>query len=193
MFGCFSRTVRLNDTVIRAWSRILGQVPGSKLLLNYKTFVDAGARTFFASRFAAFGTDPSRVHMVFTTPQPATWSAYNEVDIALDPFPHNAGTTTLEALWMGVPVVTLASCPPVGTLGAGILKPIGLTDWVAANEDDYVRIAVERSRDLPGLSKLRGMLRAQVANSPLCDSRRFADDLGAGYRQMWRRWCESLT
>ena len=191
-FGCFSRTVRLNHRVIGTWGRILAAVPDSLLVLNYRTFLDPAARSLFASRFARHGIDPARVRMIFTTPQSATWDAYKGIDIALDPFPHNAGATTIEALWMGVPVVTLAARPPLGRIGAMVLDLLGMRDWVAGTEEEYLRIAVEASRDLERLSRLHADLRRRFAASALCDPNAFTRELEAAYRQMWQRWCAQV-
>ena len=141
-FGYFGRTVRLNDAVLAAWARILHAVPGSRLMLNSAPFGEPAGREQMAARFAALGIDPARLDLVYTSPQPRTWAAYGEIDIALDPFPHNAGTTTIEALWQGVPVLTLAGRPTVGRFGAAILHAVGLDDWVTDDVDAYVARAV---------------------------------------------------
>ena len=125
-FGYFGRTVRLNDEVIAVWCRVLRAVPGSRLVLNSAPFDEAAGRDLFAGRFAAQGIGADRLDLVFTAPQTRTWAAYGAIDIALDPFPHNAGTTTIEALWMGVPVVSLAGRPSVGRFGDSILSAVGL-------------------------------------------------------------------
>lgn len=191
-YGCFSRTIRLNHRVVKIWSRILAAVPDAQLILNYKTFLDPAARSLFASRFAHHGIDPDRVRMIFTTPQSATWEAYKGIDIALDPFPHNAGATTIEALWMGVPVVTLAERPPLGRIGAMALGQLGMDDWVAETEEEYVGIAVSESRDPERLGRLRENLRRRFAASSLCDAETFTMELESSYRQMWQRWCTQV-
>ena len=109
--------MRLNDDVVAAWSRILHAVPGSRLVLNSAPYAEPAGRDDWAARFAAHGIGPDRLELICTTPQPRTWEAYGTIDIALDPFPHNAGTTTIEALWQGVPVLTLAGRPTVGRFG----------------------------------------------------------------------------
>ena len=134
-FGYFGRTVRLNDAVLAAWARILHAVPGSRLMLNSAPFGEPAGREQMSARFAALGIDPARLELVYTSPQPRTWAAYGEIDIALDPFPHNAGTTTIEALWQGVPVLSLAGRPTVGRFGAAILHAVGLDDWVTNDVD----------------------------------------------------------
>ena len=129
-FGHFGRTERLNDSVIATWARILHAVPRSRLILDNRPFQEAAFRDLFLARFASHGIDPARLDLVYSTPQSSAWAAYGGIDIALDPFPHNAGTTTIEALWQGVPVVTLAGRPTVGRFGASILHAVGLDDWI---------------------------------------------------------------
>ena len=129
-FGHFGRTERLNEAVIAAWARILHAVPGSRLMLNNRPFQEAPFRDLFLARFAAHGIDPARLILAYITPQSRPGQSYGDIDIALDPFPHNAGTTTIEALWQGVPVVSLIGRPTVGRFGAAILHAVGLDDWV---------------------------------------------------------------
>jgi len=188
-FGYFGRPERLNDRVVATWSAILAAVPGSRLVLNSKSFLDPGQRASFEARFGASGITPDRLSMVYTTPQPKTWAAYGEIDIALDPFPHNAGTTTIEALWMGVPVVTLTDRVPVGRFGASILGSVGLPDWVAADVDQYVIQAVRAASDLDALESLRQRLRPMFVDSPLHDGESLARYVERAMREMWKRWC----
>ncbi|QUD87231.1 O-linked N-acetylglucosamine transferase, SPINDLY family protein [Phenylobacterium montanum] len=188
-FGHFGRTVRINERVIEAWARILNGVPGSRLMLNTGPFGDEGVRERYRQRFAAHGIDPERLDLVYTTPQPNTWAAYGAVDIALDPFPHNAGTTTIEALWLGVPVVTMADRPSVGRFGLSILHAAELDDWVAEDIDAYVARAIAAAGDLPALAELRAGLRMRMQASPLGDGPGLAHNLERVYRGLWREWC----
>jgi predicted O-linked N-acetylglucosamine transferase (SPINDLY family) len=187
-FGYFGRTVRLNDNVLAIWTRILHAVPGSRLMLNSAPFGEpAGRRQMFA-RFAALGIQPERLDLVHTSPQPHTWAAYGQIDIALDPFPHNAGTTTIEALWQGVPVLSLAGRPTVGRFGASILHAVGLDDWITGDVEGYVQRAVTAAADIAPLTRLRAGLRARFAASPLCDAAGLAREFEAAYRTLWRQW-----
>jgi predicted O-linked N-acetylglucosamine transferase (SPINDLY family) len=188
-FGYFGRPERINDRVVAAWARILRTVPQSRLMLNSKAFSEAAFCDLMASRFAAAGVARNRLHMVYTSPQPKTWAAYGEVDIALDPFPHNAGTTTIEALWLGVPVLSVLDRPSVGRFGASNMGAVGLRDWVASDVDAYVALAAAKAKDLAGLAKLRAGLRARVAASPLGDGKGLARDLEAAFRSLWIEWC----
>ncbi|MCX7384364.1 MAG: tetratricopeptide repeat protein [Alphaproteobacteria bacterium] len=188
-FGYFGRTVRLNARVLRAWSLILNAVPGSRLMLNSAPYAEEAGREQIAARFAELGIARDRLALVHTAPQPRTWEAYGEIDIALDPFPHNAGTTTVEALWQGVPVVTLKARPGVGRIGASLLRAVGLDDFVAADETDYVARAIRAAGDIAALARLRATLRDRVATSPLCDAAGLAREMEAVYRAVWRNWC----
>ena len=190
-FGHFGRTIRLNDEVLDAWARILGAIPSARLCLNSAPFAEPAARVAFEQRFAACGGDADRLDLVFTAPQAITWRAYDGIDIALDPFPHNAGTTTMEALWQGVPVVTLAGRPGVGRIGAMLLGAAGLDDWITHDADAYVARAVGAAKDLAALAAVRRQLRARVAASPLGDAAGLAQAVEAVYRRLWRAWCVS--
>ncbi len=190
-FGCFSRTVRINEDVIALWAEMLHRVPKSILVLNSKPFAEKTTRELFEQRFAPHGIGPERLELIYTFPQPKTWAAYNNIDIALDPFPHNAGTTTIEALWMGVPVISLACRPSVGRFGASILGALDMSDWVAAEPDGYLEIAERWAKDLDGLAKLRAGLRARFEASAMRDGPGLARAVETGYRQLWTEWCES--
>jgi predicted O-linked N-acetylglucosamine transferase (SPINDLY family) len=189
-FGCFSRTARINEGVIGAWAGILNAVPGARLVLNSKPFRETASHAEWLARFASYGVAKERVSLVYTFPQTKTWEAYGGIDIALDPFPHNAGTTTIEALWLGVPVVSLASRPPVGRFGAAILGVAGLDDWVASDVQGYMRRAVAAASDLSALAHLRATLRQKFKASPLGGNpEALAREIEAAYRQLWIEYC----
>jgi predicted O-linked N-acetylglucosamine transferase (SPINDLY family) len=192
-FGYFGRTVRLNADVIAAWSRILLAVPGSRLVLNSATYAEPAGHKDWAARFAAHGIGPDKLDLICTTPQPRTWEAYGAIDIALDPFPHNAGTTTIEALWQGVPVLTLAGRPTVGRFGAAILHAVGLDDWVTGDVDAYIARAVLAAGDLDTLAELRATLRPLMAASPLLDATGLARTVERAYRDLWDEWREGAA
>ena len=117
--------------------------------------------------------------------------SYQRIDIALDPFPHGGGTTTCDALWMGVPVISLAGQTAVSRAGLTILTNVGLTELVAGSLEEYVKIAADLAGDLPRLAALRAELRQRMQASPLMDAPRFARNIEAAYRQIWRRWCDT--
>lgn len=185
-FGCFSRTIRLNDRTLAAWGQILAALPASRLKLDSLPFVDAGMRTDFARRLCRFGAREDQLDIGYTTPQAAVWDAYGTIDIALDPFPHNAGATTFEALWLGVPVVSKRDRIPLGRFGDSILGAAGLGDWVADDVPGYVAQAIAAASDLDALAALRAGLRARLAASKLGDAPAFGQALSEAFHGMWQ-------
>jgi predicted O-linked N-acetylglucosamine transferase (SPINDLY family) len=190
-FGHFGRPDRLNDTVIAAWARILHAVPDARLVLNSLPFREPAFRDLFTTRFGAHDIVADRLELLATAPQSRTWAAYGTIDIALDPFPHNAGTTTIEALWHGVPVVSLAGRPSVGRFGAMILHAVGMDGWVTSNVDEYVARAVAAAADTAALARERSELRQRIAASPLCDAPGLARHVETAYRDLWNAWARS--
>jgi predicted O-linked N-acetylglucosamine transferase (SPINDLY family) len=192
-FGYFGRPIRLNDRVVRVWSDILRACPGSRLRLDNKPFGSPGTQEDVRRRFLAHGIPAARLDLRDTPIHAAVLAAYNEIDIALDPFPHNAGTTSLEALWMGVPVLTLTDRPPVGRLGASLLGALDLHGWIARDDQDYVDKAARAARDLEGLAAVRAGLRARCERSALGDVEGLTRAMERLYRQCWREWCQSAA
>lgn len=186
-FGCFNNLAKVSDDTLRLWGRLLARLPGSRLMLKTFGLQDAEVRTRFIDRFAALGIDGSRLILEGPSSRVDLLSAYGRVDIGLDPFPCGGGTTTAEALWMGIPVITLRGGRWVGRVSTSILTTIGLDELVAASEDAYLDIAASLSADLPRLAELRSGLRTRVENSALCDRQRFAGVLEQAYREMWQR------
>ncbi|MES2935500.1 MAG: tetratricopeptide repeat protein, partial [Pseudomonadota bacterium] len=186
-FGCLSRTERINELVIDAWSAILRCLPSARLRLDSKNLRDDSLRKELEQKFIALGVAREQLQFGYTSP---VWSVYQEVDIVLDCFPHNSGTTTYEALWMGIPVITLAGRPSVGRMGASILGNLGKPEWIASDCDDYVERAVKLAQDIPALAHLRTTLRQSMRGSPLMDRHGFVTELETAYRTMWAAWCE---
>jgi predicted O-linked N-acetylglucosamine transferase (SPINDLY family) len=139
-----------------------------------------------AAKFAEYGIASDRLEIGFHSPP---WDVLRGIDIGLDCFPHNSGTTLFETLCMGVPYVTLAGRPSVGRLGSSILQGVGRPEWIAGTEDEYVAKAVELASDLERLAALRASLRTEMANSPLQDEAGFARKVEGAYRRMWEIWC----
>jgi predicted O-linked N-acetylglucosamine transferase (SPINDLY family) len=188
-FGSFSRTVRYNERCFRLWARLLDAIPNARLLLNALVFAEDATRALFMRRFAEWGGDASRLELIATSPQPATWEAYARLDVALDAFPHNGGATTFEALWMGVPSVSKRDRPPLGRFGDSILGACGLGDWVVDDEDAYIVRARAAVADPQALAELRRGLRDRLKASALGDESAYARDFAAALRGMWRAWC----
>ncbi|TRZ65498.1 MAG: tetratricopeptide repeat protein [Rhodocyclaceae bacterium] len=188
-FGCFNNLTKINDGVVALWAQLLAAVPNSRLLLKAKQLNEASARQSTVGRFAARGIVADRLSLEGFDPRAAYLNAYQRVDIALDPFPYAGGTTSVEALWMGVPVLTLAGERFLSRQGVGLLMNAGLPEWIAADSDEYVARAISHAGNLQQLATLRGGLRQQVLRSPIFDAPRFARHFEAALRGMWTQWC----
>lgn len=186
-FGSFNSLAKVNRGVIDLWVRVLEAVPGSRLLLNWRTLADPNERARLGDAFSRRGLDLSRLELRRGSRTDAgVLGEYSEVDIALDPFPFSGCLTTCEALWMGLPVVTWPRSRPVSRQSQTLLTAIGRTEWVARDAGNYVQIAASLAVDPKRLAALRREQRARMAASPLCDGRRFARNLEEIYRQVWR-------
>jgi predicted O-linked N-acetylglucosamine transferase (SPINDLY family) len=191
-FGSFNNPAKLSPATLDAWGSLLARLPQARLLLKGRPFADAATRALFLSRLGERGVAAERVELVAWMPSGAAHlGLYNRVDIALDPFPYNGTTTTCEALWMGVPVVTLRGDRHRGRVGASLLTQVGLKDWIASSMEEYLEIADTLAGDPDHLKYLRRTLRPRLAASPLCDGRAFARKIEAAYRTIWQHWCET--
>jgi len=187
-FGCFSNPAKLSDTCLALWARVLAATPGSRMLVKARGLEDVRAAARFRARFAVAGGDATRLDV-------SGWEGdfeshlrrYADVDIALDSHPYHGTTTTCEALWMGVPVVTLAGDAHVSRVGVSLLTRAGHSDWVARDRDDHVRIAAGLASDLDALAGHRATLRSRLRGSPLTNVRQLAHDLEAAYAEMTAR------
>ncbi len=189
-FGSFNNLSKVNDTVIALWSRILLAVPGARLILKYHCLSDAATRALVFERFRRCGIAEERLDLVGATPTTVEHlEIYSRVDIALDPFPYNGTTTTCEALWMGVPVITLAGATHAHRVGVSLLTRAGYRDFIAGSEQAYADIALSLARDHEKRARLRTELRETVKHSSLCDATAIAASVEAAYRSMWREWC----
>ncbi|HEY8749197.1 MAG TPA: tetratricopeptide repeat protein [Tepidisphaeraceae bacterium] len=185
-FGCLNSPSKLNVDVIATWSRLLATIPESNLILHC---LEGSQRDRIAHQFTTHGISPARLRFIGTQSLGAYFAQYNQIDIALDPFPYPGGTTSCDALWMGVPVITLAGKTALSRGGVSILSNVGLEHLIASSTGDYVQIAAALARDLPTLQLLRSSLRDRMRRSPLMNAPRFASDVEAAYRSMWRKWC----
>jgi predicted O-linked N-acetylglucosamine transferase (SPINDLY family) len=185
-FGSLNNFCKINDLVLQLWARVLTQVRNSRLLLSSGL---GSHRQRTIDFLAQHGVEPTRVEFVTPCPRKDYLELYHRLDIALDPFPYGGHTTSLDALWMGVPMVSLAGERPVSRAGLSILNNLGLPELVTFSEDEYVKIAVSLANDLPRLAELRQTLRPRMENSVLMDAPHFAHQIEAAYRAMWRDWC----
>lgn len=186
-FGSFNRYSKITPPVVELWSRLLNTLPGSRLILKASEFQDPGIVDLARTRFAAH-VDLRRLEFRGRSPYREMLAEYADVDIALDTFPHNGGATTMDALAMGVPVLTRAGDTMISRQSAAMLHACGLGGFVADTADQFIAIAARWNSDLAGLATLRNGMRARIADSTLTDGRRFARDFEAVMRQAWRGW-----
>lgn len=184
-FGSFNTLAKCGAEVVALWSAVLAALPGSRLVLKNRMLDADGARDHVAGLFADHGIGAERLVLRgWIAHDDGPLAAYHDIDIGLDPFPYNGTTTTCEALWMGVPVVTLRGHRHAARVGASLLGAIGRADWVAADAEDYKRIALALAADRDALADQRAGLRAVVSASPLRDEAGFARALEDAYRKM---------
>jgi predicted O-linked N-acetylglucosamine transferase (SPINDLY family) len=190
-FGSFNPLAKTTPEVVAAWSAILTAVPDARLILKSPAFGEPETRRRYHALFAAHGIEPPRLDFLVRSPTLGEHlSAYGRMDIALDTFPYNGATTTCEALWMGVPVITYAGTLHAGRVGLSLLSQVGLGELVAYDVESYVRKAVSLSQDREHLATWRSTLRTTMLRSPLCDASGFTRELEQAYRHMWRTWCQ---
>jgi protein O-GlcNAc transferase len=190
-FGSFNNPAKVSAATLDVWAKLLSRLPQARLLLKGKSFADATTRALFLARLGERGVATERVELVaWQAGTTAHLALYHRVDIALDPFPYNGTTTTCEALWMGVPVVTLQGDRHAGRVGASLLTQIGLTALIANSVEEYLENAVALARNPERLSDLRRILRPRMAASPLCDAPAFARKMESAFRTMRQHWCE---
>lgn len=193
-FGSFNNLAKINPQVIAVWARILQAVSDSRLTLKNVNLGEEPVQRSIRDAFARLGIASSRLELLGPDPSPvAHLDRYGGIDIGLDPFPYNGATTTCEALWMGVPVVTLSGTTHAGRVGVSQLSNLGLTELIAATPEEYVAIAVRLAGNLEGLSSLRAQLRMHFAASPLTNAQRFAANLERAYFAMWRDWLRDVS
>lgn len=188
-FGCTNNASKVTPEVIALWSRILHAVPQGRLMMKSHGLDTPERAQSLLDAFAGHGIAPGRLLLEGASPTAAYYRAYDRIDIALDPFPYNGGTTTFDTLWMGVPLVCLRSEPLIGRVTADLLNGLGLSELVALTPDEYVCIAVALSRDPGRLADYRQRLRGILKASPLMDVRGLTVALEDAYQAMWKRWC----
>lgn len=191
-FGSFNELPKLSPELVRAWAAILARVPDSTLLLKARAFSDEGTASRITRRFRDAGVAENRIKLLGRTPDLGSHLAlYAQVDVALDTFPYNGTTTTCEALYMGVPVVTLSGDAHVSRVGASLMKCLGLDNLIAETEEDYIDAAVSLAGDASERARLRGTLRDRMLRGSLTDKRAFVSDLESIYRSLWKTRCET--
>lgn len=185
-FGCLNNFCKVTPETLALWAQLLASVPGSRLVLH----APAGATAArVAAQFTSADIAPDRIELVGRVAAAEYFRTYGRIDLALDPFPYTGGTTTCDALWMGVPVVSLAGAVAVHRGGASLLANAGLGELVATTPAGYLALARDLANDRPRLAGLRGALRERLRVSPLMDADRFTRDLESAWRTLWREWC----
>jgi predicted O-linked N-acetylglucosamine transferase (SPINDLY family) len=188
-FGCLNNFCKVHPGVLDLWAKVMMAVPDSHLLLMAP---HGHARDWVEDRFKKNGVDSSRLQFVDRQEHVAYFDLYEEIDIGLDTFPYNGHTTSLDAMWMGVPVVTLVGSTVVGRAGWSQLSNLKLRKLAVQTPEKFVQIASELTKDLSRLADLRGGLRKRMQQSPLTDGAKFAANIEAAYRQMWQQWCGAV-
>ena len=189
-FGCLNNFSKVSPPALDAWCELLRRVPRSRFIVHAH---EGNHRREILGRFVERGIRPDRIEFAGYLVMERYLQMYNRIDIALDPFPYCGGTTTCDAFWMGVPVVTLAGHTAVSRGGASLLSNLGLPDLVTTNIEQYVERAAQLADDLPRLQSLRSGLRERMRASALMDAPAFARDVEAAYRRIWRTWCEQKS
>jgi len=185
-FGCFTVLRKLGEELLHCWASILSQVPNSRLILGAAGLGDAAVRVRIAETLRRAGVGEDQITFREMLPMDKYFAAHGDMDVMLDTFPVSGHTVVCHALWMGVPVVSLAGRVHCQRLGASVLNNLGLGELVADSPEEYERIAVRLAGDLPGLAKLSAGLRERMRASPLMDGKQFARDVESSYRGMWR-------
>ena len=192
-FGCFGKLTKISDDVIALWSRLLHALPDARLMLKAHELGASDLNRATLERFARHDIGAHQLILEGGSPRAEYFNAYNRIDIALSPFPYPGGTTTAEALWMGVPVIGMKGGRFVTHICESLLHAAGMGDWIAADEDAYLAKAIAFARDRDALAALRATLRERTLASPLCDAARFARNLEDAFHGMWARYVAGDT
>jgi predicted O-linked N-acetylglucosamine transferase (SPINDLY family) len=189
-FGCFNNFAKVSDSTLRGWAEILAAVPQSRLLLKGHGLDEPALATALRARLALLGVGEERIELLGRTASITEHLAlYARMDVALDTFPYHGTTTTCEALWMGVPVVTLAGDRHAARVGVSLLTAIGRREWIAQDWSDYTAIAVVLANDIAGRAAWRHSLRSEMQGSALLDHAGQATRFGDAMRECWQSWC----
>jgi protein O-GlcNAc transferase len=165
-FGSFNDASKFTTKTLKLWARVMAEVPGSRLVLKAPTFMDAAARVVFANRLKALGVDLDRVEFRAPVSEAETMAEYEDIDIALDPVPYNGDVSTLQAMWMGVPVLTKCGQTFASRMSASAMQAAGLSDWIAEDDQAYIAIAKKMASDRLALLVLKQGMRARLQSLP---------------------------
>ena len=190
-FGSFSNVLKLSPTSRRLWVEILTRLPDSRIA--FAGVPQGPIRDGLIRDFEKAGIAAGRIATLPRMGYADYLRSFNDVDVSLDTTPYSGGTTTCDALWMGVPVITVPGTRSISRSTTSILATLGLSDWIATSPEDYVRLAVRCTEDRESIAELRRTLRGRMRASPLVDELQFARDVEDAYRRMWRTWCGSAA
>jgi len=193
VIGCYQMLPKINQKILQCWAQVLSASPHARLRIQVKEFAQVEAKKIFQSRLIDAGIDLERVDLFGAMNRKDYLASHSEVDFILDTFPYTGGTTTVEALWMGVPTLTLALPSMLGRQGEALLKNAGLANWVTYSEEEYVQKAIDWANaddeQRQELARLRSTIREQVRSSPLFDAQQFAQDFVQALNEMWNTQC----
>ncbi|MEO5373394.1 MAG: acetylglucosamine transferase, partial [Alphaproteobacteria bacterium] len=189
-FGCFNRLDKISPEARALWARVLAAVPGTRLLVKDTQLDSPETRQRFAESLISLGLSGDRLDFLGGSPHHEHLAMFARVDIGLDPFPQTGGISTLEALWLGVPVVTIRGQTPASRNGAAINAALGLNEFIAETPEEYVAIAARTAADLPRLASLRSDLRPRLSASAVGNPALYTRSVETAYRDLWRGWCE---
>ncbi len=192
-FGSFNSSRKINPKVIELWAQILKANDKFRLLLKFRGGREREVKDNYFVRFKQLGIAPERVKILGQMDPAAHLRLYEQVDIALDTYPYHGTTTTCEALWMGVPVITLVGQCHASRVGLSLLGRLGLEFFVTSSPAEYVAKATVLAGKAEALSRIRASMRNRMAVSTLCDAKKFVGHVEVAYRKMWRRWCSSQS
>jgi len=191
-FGSFNNLAKINNSVIEVWCEVLKMLPNSRFLIKNLSLTDLATRETYLEKFRQFGIEEKRINLIGHAPtRYEHLSLYADVDIALDTFPYDGTTTTCEALWMGVPVITFCGAHHAARVGASLLTAVNRCEWIAYSEEEYIEKAVELAKNVEALKSNRAKQRDHIRNSPLLDSRAFVASLENEYKRIWQSVCKS--
>jgi len=192
-FACFNKPSKVTARAIRNWSKILRALPGSRLVMKFAGLGDSETVQYFQDQFTAHGVEPEQLLFEHNAPHRELLERYNGVDMALDPMPYTGSTTTLEAIWMGTPLVTLPGDIFPARHAASYLTSIGLPELIARDETDYVEKVIALARDPDRLRHYKRALREQMRASPMCNQDLFVPEFSKAVRFFWQDWCSRRT
>lgn len=190
-FGCVQNLAKINDEWLQLWGDILRAIPTARLRIQNKQFKQATQRAQFLKRVEQLGVPIERMQLLPPSERESYLKSLSEIDILLDTYPYTGGTTTAEALWMGVPTLTRAGQTMIARQGGSLLHTAGLDEWITHSDQAYIEQAIEWSQRLDELAQLRKNLRKRVAQSPLFDAQRFARDFELCLNGLWDRYVQS--